>query len=214
VGTGWGNQQLEYDTDRTENAALDGQGNLAITARREAWLGSAYTSARLVTKGKVSRKYGRVEARIRLPAGQGLWPAFWLLGENIDEVGWPACGEIDVMEYRGQEPSVAMGSLHGPGYSGGASVTRSYLLPGGAGFDQDFHVFSVEWDDGLITWQVDGDTYHSARRGEVSGDWPFDQPFYVILNLAVGGTFVGPPNASTAFPATMLVDWVRIHERE
>jgi len=215
VGTGWGNQQLEFDTDRTENAALDGQGNLAIVARRESWQGSNYTSARIVTKGKVERKYGRIEARIQLPAGQGLWPAFWLLGANIDQVGWPTCGEIDVMEFRGQAPGVAIGSLHGPGYSAGNSISSTLTLPEGQGFDQGFHVFGIEWDEGLITWNVDGRVYHSVGRADLPAGaaWVFDQPFYVILNLAVGGNFVGPPNAATQFPATMLVDWVRVYER-
>jgi len=217
VGTGWGNQQLEYDTDRIENAALDGQGNLAITAIKEPYQGSAYTSARLITKGKVEVKRGRVEARIKLPVGQGMWPAFWLLGANIDEVGWPTCGEIDVMEYRGQDPFVALGTLHGPGYSGGSAIGRTYTLPAGAGFDADFHVFAVEWDEGLITWEVDGALYHSVSKQDLPAGtrWVFDDgPFYVILNLAVGGTFVGPPNASTVFPQSMLVDYVRVYERD
>jgi len=215
VGTGWGNAQLEYDTARTENAALDGQGHLVITARKEPYEGSAYTSARLLTKGKVEQKYGRIEARIKLPVGQGMWPAFWLLGRNIDEVGWPTCGEIDVMEYRGQQPSVVLGTIHGPGYSGGAAISDSYLLDG-AGFDQDFHLFAVEWSPGQIIWEVDGKVYHSASKGSLPAGtpWVFDQPFFILLNLAVGGTFVGSPDASTVFPQSMIVDHVRIYERD
>jgi len=213
VGTDWGNAQLEYDTDRTENVSLDGNGHLAITARREAWLGRDYTSGRIQTSGHFAQAGGRFEARIRVPVGQGLWPAFWLLGANFASVGWPACGEIDVMEYRGQEPRVVVGSLHGPGYSGGSAVTTRYQLPGTAGFDQDFHVFAVEWVDDRITWFVDEVPYLAVRRADLppGGAWVFDHPFFVILDLAVGGHFVGPPDANTVFPQSMLVDWVRVY---
>ena len=155
---------------------------------------------------------GRFEARIRLPRGQGIWPAFWLLGADIDEVGWPACGEIDVMEYKGQEPSVVHGSLHGPGYSAGQAVTRRYYLQDGT-FDADFHVFTVEWREGAIDWYVDGTLYQTVGPGDVTGEWVFDHPFFILLNVAVGGGFVGPPDASTTFPQTMLVDWVRVYEQ-
>lgn len=216
LGTDWGNQQLEYDTDRAENVSLDGEGHLVLTALRESYRGSAYTSARLLTQGKLELRYGRVEARIKLPAGQGLWPAFWLLGANFKEVGWPACGEIDIMELKGQDPLTVYGSLHGPGYSGEAALTRSYRLPGPAGFDEDFHVFAMEWDEGLVALEVDGEVYHVVSRSDLPAGtrWVFDQPFFILLNLAVGGNFVGAPDASTSFPQRMVVDYVRVFERE
>jgi beta-glucanase (GH16 family) len=216
IGTDWGNAQLEFDTERPQNVALDGEGHLVITALRESYQGSAYTSARLLTKEKRVQAGGRVEARIKLPVGQGLWPAFWLLGANIDQVGWPTCGEIDVMEYRGQEPLVIHGTIHGPGYSGGAGITDSFSLPGPSGFDQDFHVFGVEWDEKHIAFEVDGEVYQVVTPESLPAGtaWVFDAPFYVLLNLAVGGTYVGPPDASTVFPARMVVDWVRVYQRD
>ncbi len=212
IGTGWGNDQLEYDTDRTGNVSLDGEGNLAIVARKEPYQGSAYTSGRINTYGTFSQARGRFEARIRLPRGQGLWPAFWLLGGDFANVGWPECGEIDIMEYRGQEPAVVHGSLHGPGYSGGHALTARYTLPDGS-FDQDFHVFAVQWERNRLSWYVDGTLYRVVTRDNLpqNASWVFDHPFFIILNLAVGGNFVGPPNAATTFPQTMLVDWVRVY---
>jgi beta-glucanase (GH16 family) len=213
VGTNWGNDQLEYDTDRPENVALDGQGHLAITARRESYEGQPYTSGRIHTQDRFEQQEGRFEARIRLPSGRGLWPAFWMLGSSFDVVGWPASGEIDVMEYRGQEPTRILGSLHGPGYSGGEAITGYFELGGGR-FDTEFHVFSVEWTDGDIVWYVDDRPYHRVRRRDVPGPWVFDQPFFLLLNVAVGGTFVGPPDQTTPFPQTMLIDWVRVFRAE
>ena len=211
VGTDWGNAQLEYDTDRPENVSLDGEGHLAITARQEPYLGQDYTSGRIKTQDLFERTGGRFEARIRLPRGQGIWPAFWLLGADIDEVGWPTCGEIDVMEYRGQEPSVVHGSVHGPGYSAGNAVTRRFYLTDST-FDADFHVFTVEWRGDSIDWYVDGERFQTVTSSDVSGEWAFDHPFFILLNVAVGGGFVGSPDATTTFPQTMLVDWVRVYE--
>ncbi len=211
VGTDWGNAQLEYDTDRASNASLDGNGNLAIVARQETFQNRSYTSARITTEGKREFRYGRISARIKLPVGQGIWPAFWLLGSNITTVGWPQSGEIDVMEYRGQEPRVVLGSVHGPGYSGGNAITRRYEMQQ-ARFDDDFHEFTIEWSESRIDFFVDETLYHTVRRGDVNGEWVFNQPFYIILNVAVGGTFVGAPNAQTRFPQTMLVDWVRVYQ--
>jgi beta-glucanase (GH16 family) len=213
IGTDWGNAQLEYDTARPQNVSLDGAGHLAIVARREDYLGQEYTSARINTRALFEQAHGRFEARIRLPVGRGIWPAFWLLGGNFATVGWPACGEIDVMEYRGQEPSVVLGSLHGPGYSAGQAISARHVLAG-AGFDADFHVFAVEWTESRITWFVDGVPFHVVTPGDLpaGGSWVFDHPFFVILNVAVGGHFVGPPDASTVFPQTMLVDWVRVYK--
>ncbi len=212
VGTDWGNAQLEYDTDRPQNVSLDGEGHLAITARREDFAGQSYTSGRITTRGLCERTRGRFEARIRLPVGQGIWPAFWLLGADIEETGWPRCGEIDVMEYRGQEPRVLHGSLHGPGYSGGGALTRSHSLAQG-GFNLGFHEFAVEWNEDAITWLVDGYAYFTAAPADLppGADWVFDHPFFIILNVAVGGRWVGAPDATTVFPQTMLVDYVRVY---
>lgn len=211
IGTDWGNQQLEYDTDRAENASLDGEGNLAIVARRENFAGSAFTSARITTKGKVEQAYGRFEARMKLPYGPGIWPAFWLLGSNIDEVGWPQCGEIDMMELRGQLPNINNSSLHGPGYSGGNSITKSFTLEQDR-FDNDFHVFAVEWGVDYMYFFVDDTLFMKVTPEDIPGEWVYDHPFHVILNLAVGGNYVGFPTSQTPFPQTMLIDYVKIYE--
>jgi beta-glucanase (GH16 family) len=214
-GDGWGNQQLEFNTDRVENVSLDGQGHLRIVAREESFMGNDYTSARIKTQGLFEQTYGRFEARIKLPEGQGLWPAFWMLGANVDEVPWPGCGEIDIMEYQGQRPARVFGSLHGPGYSGAEAISNDFELSGGATFADDFHVFSVEWDPGRITFSVDDEVYHIVRSADVraKGDWVFNSAFFLILNLAVGGTLGGPVGPDTVFPAEVLVDYVRIFER-
>lgn len=212
IGTDWGNAQLEYDTDRPGNVSLDGNGNLAIIAREESYMGQPYTSARIVTRDRYEPTYGRIEARIKLPTGQGLWPAFWLLGSDIETVGWPQCGEIDIMEYRGQEPTVVHGTLHGPGYYGGGGISEAFTLIDDR-FDTAFHVFAVEWEEAEIRWYMDDIQYHAVTPDDLGGnEWVFDHPFYIILNVAVGGTFVGPPDGSTVFPQTMLVDYVRVYE--
>lgn len=206
---GWGNNELQYYTDRPENIKVEG-GMLHITALQESFQGSAYTSARINTKDKVEQQYGRFEARIQLPWGQGLWPAFWLLGSNIDEVSWPQCGEIDIMEYRGQDPSTLIGTVHGPGYSAGESVSKEFNLDSDR-FDTGFHIFGIEWGPDYINFYVDDVLYNQITPEDVEGEWVFDQPFYILLNLAVGGNFVGPTNANTVFPQTMLVDYVRVY---
>lgn len=214
-GDGWGNGQLEYNTDRVENASLDGKGCLRITARREKYGKNDFTSARITTEKKVNALFGRVEARIKLPPGQGLWPAFWMLGANHREVGWPECREIDIMEYRGQRPREMLGTIHGPGYSGADGIGKTLVLPSG-GFDQDFHTFAIDWDPDKIVFLVDDQPYQTITRERVKphGPWNFDDhPFFLILNLAIGGGFVGSPDATTPFPATMLVDYVRIYEK-
>jgi beta-glucanase (GH16 family) len=211
IGTDWGNAQLEYDTDRPENVSLDGSGNLVITARQESYMGRNYTSARITTAGKQEFTYGRFEARIKLPVGQGIWPAFWLLGANITTVSWPRSGEIDIMEYRGQEPLINHGTMHGPGYSGGAGISRKFTSD--TPLNADFHVYTVEWDPSEVRWYVDGQIYHLVRRGDQTGDWVFNHDFYIILNIAVGGGFVGPVGAGTVFPQQMLVDYVRVSQR-
>jgi len=206
---GWGNNELQYYTDRPDNIKVE-DGVLHITALRENFQGASYTSARITTKNKVEQRYGRIEARMQLPWGQGLWPAFWMLGSNIDEVEWPQCGEIDIMEYRGQDPSTLIGSVHGPGYSAGEAVSKEYVLPNDR-FDTGFHIFGIEWSPDYINFYVDDVLYNQITPEDVDGEWVFDQPFYIILNVAVGGDFVGPVGANTIFPQTMLVDYVRVY---
>ncbi|MEL6305170.1 MAG: glycoside hydrolase family 16 protein [Bacteroidota bacterium] len=214
IGTGidgWGNQELQYYTDRTENVTVQ-NGVLLITAQQEAFEGSQYTSARLLTKDKFEQEYGRFEARMRLPYGQGIWPAFWMLGADIDDNPWPGAGEIDIMEYRGQEPTVLIGSVHGPGYSGGEAVSKEYNLENDR-FDTGFHVFGIEWGPNYINYYVDDVLYNQITPEDVPGQWVFNKPFFILVNLAVGGTFVGPPNAQTEFPQTLIVDYVRVYTR-
>jgi beta-glucanase (GH16 family) len=214
-GEGWGNNQLEFDTDRPENVSLDGAGHLAIVARKELFQGREYTGARIKTKDLFEQRYGRIEARIKLPIGRGIWPAFWMLGNDIDDNEWPGCGEIDIMEYRGQEPRIVHGTIHGPGYSAGEAITSSYRLPDDETFADDFHVFAVDWDPSRFTFWVDDQVYHVINADEVTarGPWVFEHPHFLLLNVAVGGGFVGAPDASTEFPQTMLVDWVRVYSR-
>ena len=207
---GWGNQELQYYTDRPQNAQLDGNGNLVITARSESFSGAQFTSARLKTQGIFTTKYGRIEARLITPYGPGLWPAFWMLGANIEEVNWPLCGEIDIMELRGQEPNLIHGSIHGPGYSGGQAITKTFALDNGR-FDQNFHVFAVEWFEDRLDFFVDDFLYQRIDRSQV-GNWVFDQEFFLILNVAVGGTFLGFPTTETPFPQTMTVDYVKVFQ--
>jgi beta-glucanase (GH16 family) len=211
-GNGWGNGQLEYNSDRLDNASHDGEGNLAIVARREAFGENQYTSARIITRGRFEQAYGRFEARIQLPRGQGIWPAFWLLGGNFGTVGWPQCGEIDIMEFRGQEPWKIAGSLHGPAYSGATPVSKTYTLPGTGDFSDGFHVFRVDWNPQSISWFVDGYLFQSVALSSLPGEPVFDHPFFIILNVAVGGGYVGSPDGSTVFPQTMKVDYVRVYE--
>ncbi|MAW94059.1 MULTISPECIES: glycoside hydrolase family 16 protein [unclassified Leeuwenhoekiella] len=213
IGTGengWGNNELQYYTSRSENVNVQ-NGYLLITARKENYEGSGYTSARLLTKGKFERTYGRYEARIELPYGQGIWPAFWLLGSDIPGEIWPQIGEIDIMEYRGQEPTVVLGTVHGPGYSAGQSVSKRYELENDR-FDTGFHIFGIEWGPEYINFYVDDVLYNQITPDDVPGEWVFNHDFYIILNLAVGGSFVGSPNAETVFPQTMLVDYVRVYQ--
>lgn len=222
-GGGWGNQELEYYTNSTDNAYLDGQGALVIKAVKLApplnltcWYGPCqYTSARLITKGKFDQKYGKFEARIKLPRGQGIWPAFWMLGNNIDTVNWPACGEIDIMENIGREPSIVHGTVHGPNYSGGNGIGAPYSLPDNAVFADAYHVYSVEWSENRISFAVDGSTYKVITPADLpaGSTWAFDRPFFLLLNLAVGGGWPGSPDNTTVFPQTMLVDYVRVYKR-
>ncbi|RKN30593.1 glycoside hydrolase family 16 protein [Micromonospora musae] len=215
-GGGWGNNELQYYTSSTRNAALDGNGNLVITARREnpanhnCWYGSCqYTSARLLTAGTFAQAYGRFEARIKIPRGQGLWPAFWMLGTSSNS--WPDRGEIDIMENVGREPSTVHGTLHGPGYSGGNAVTGQTSLPGGQALADAFHTYTVDWAPDSITWYLDGVQYSRKTPADLRGNrWVFDHPFFMIMNVAVGGNWPGSPDGTTVFPQQMVVDYVRV----
>jgi len=218
-GEGWGNEELEYYTDRAANVFLR-NGNLVIRALTEKYPDSGpkarnYTSARLKTQGKFSQTYGRFEARIKVPFGQGMWPAFWMLGDDIEKAGWPGCGEIDIMENIGKEPSMIHGSIHGPGYTGSVGLEAPYTLPGGQRFADDFHVFAVEWSPDAIAFYVDQTMYVKRTRADLQPGWKwvFDKPFFLILNLAVGGDWPGAPDSSTRFPREMLVDYVRVYQR-
>ena len=216
IGTGtkgWGNDELQYYTNKNSNIQLDGNGRLVITARSESFSGSYFTSARIKTKGKFSQAYGRFEARIKTPTGPGLWPAFWMLGANIDTKPWPQCGEIDIMEQRGQQPTINYGSVHGPGYSGFNPITRLYALTNGR-FDTDYHIYAIEWGEGYIDFFVDNFLYSRITPKDVTGEWVFDQPFFLILNVAVGGNFVGFPTTGTPFPQSMYVDYVKVYKQK
>jgi beta-glucanase (GH16 family) len=216
IGTGsngWGNSELQYYTNRSSNIQQDGKGNLIITARSESFSGSGFTSARIKTKGLFSQAYGRFEARIKTPSGPGIWPAFWMLGDNIDTKPWPQCGEIDIMEQRGQQPSITHGTLHGPGYSGGNSIGKSYALTNGR-FDNNYHLYAVEWGEGYIDFFVDSFLYQRLTPSDLTGEWVYNQPFFIILNVAVGGNFVGFPTAGTPFPQSMTVDYVRVFKQQ
>lgn len=237
LNDGWGNNELQYYTDREENATVQ-NGFLIITALNESFNDASYTSARLKTRNLLEQQYGRFEARIRLPWGEGLFPAFWMLGSNfceaqsfVDEtmedvfcdtsdpayeegnVLWPQSGEIDIMEFIGDEPTEVFGTIHGPGFSAGESISKSYTLPNGR-FDTSFHVFGVEWTADYINWYVDGDLYNQITRQDVEeegGTWVFDNSFYMLLNLAVGGNLPGAPGNDTEFPQNMLIDYVRVY---
>jgi beta-glucanase (GH16 family) len=214
------NEQWQYYTDRPENVSMDGRGDLAVTAVRERLPGMVpctfgpcdITSARITTKGKFAQRYGLFEARIKVPAGPGMWPAFWMLGNLPGQLPFPDSGEIDAMEVLGPHPNTVYGTVHGPGFvypglGGHRTLTTSPLS--GA-----FHVYGVKWSPSAVTWLLDGLPYYTVRRSQLrAGEtWPFDHRFYLILDLAVGGTGVGPPTAATPFPARMLVDWIRVYE--
>ncbi len=207
-GGGWGNNELQVYTNNPNNVKQDGGGQLLITAIST---GSGFTSARIKTKGKFSQAYGRYEARIKTPSGPGIWPAFWMLGDNIDTKPWPQCGEIDIMEQRGNQPNITHGTVHGPGYSGGNSVGKSYALTSGR-FDTDYHVYAVEWGTDYIDFYVDKFLYQRITPASVKGEWVFNQPFFLLLNIAVGGNFVGFPTTGTPFPQTMYIDYVKVYK--
>jgi beta-glucanase (GH16 family) len=218
-GWGWGNQELEYYTARAQNASIE-HGKLLIKALQEKYTGPDgvsrdFTSARLSTLQKFSQAYGRFEARIKVPYGQGMWPAFWMLGDDIGTIGWPACGEIDIMENIGKEPGKIHGSIHGPGYIGGVGLEAPYSLPRGKKFADKFHVFAVEWEPDAVRFYVDKHLYVTRTHADLQPGWKwvFDHPFFLLLNLAVGGDWPGNPDSTTVFPKTMLVDYVRVYSR-
>jgi beta-glucanase (GH16 family) len=225
-GDGNGNQELEYYTPGPANAYLGG-GYLHLVADAlppdgggfTCWYGPCqYTSGKIVTKAEgapalFQQQYGRFSARMKIPAGQGMWPAFWMLGSNIDQVNWPTCGEIDVMENIGETPATDYGTVHGPDAQGAnAALSGNIVLDGGALAD-DFHVYSVEWSPGQVIFLLDDTPYFTATKAAFLGSWVFDDhPFYLLLNLAIGGVWPGPPDSSTVFPAEVLVDWVRVYD--
>jgi beta-glucanase (GH16 family) len=216
-GSGFGNDELETYTNRPVNAYQE-DGHLVITARKEDFTGSdgalrRYTSARLNTKGVFSQAYGRFEARIQLPTGKGIWPAFWLLGDNIDSDPWPKCGEIDIIENIG-DPRTIYSTLHGPGYSGDKPISAKFPLPPGESVIAGYHLYAVEWapkdikfffDDHLIVERTPADLPPGTQ-------WVYDHPFFIILNLAVGGSWPGNPDETTTSPQKMLVDYVRVYQ--
>jgi len=218
-GGGWGNNELEYYTSRPQNVSQE-NGKLVIKALQEKYSGAGgvtrnYTSARLKTLGKFSQTYGRFEARIKIPGGQGIWPAFWMLGNDIEKPGWPGCGEIDIMENIGKEPALVHGTIHGPGYSGANGIGAAYALPGVQRFADDFHLFAVEWEPNAIRFYVDDHLYATRIPTDLpqGTKWVYDHPFFLLLNVAVGGGWPGNPDATTVFPQTMLVDYVRVYQR-
>lgn len=210
-GHGWGNNEKQFYTDFPENVRLE-DGNLVIEARDEFFVRRHFTSGRIKTQSLFSFTYGRVEARMKLPYGQGIWPAFWMLGENVDEVGWPQSGEIDIMEHIGREPRRVYGTVHGPGYSGSSGVGHFTTFPENA-LTEEFHVFAVEWEPDEIRWYADGEHFFTLTPDQVNGDWVFDQPFFILLNLAVGGYWPGNPDETTVFPQFLTVDYVRVYQR-
>ncbi|MGI5290529.1 discoidin domain-containing protein [Nonomuraea polychroma] len=226
-GTG-PNNELEYYTNH-DNASMDGQGHLVMEARRQATPGSAcppdpltgsttcqYTSARMNTGTKFHFTYGRVEARIKVPKGNGLWPAFWMMGADfLTGRPWPYNGEIDILEVLGKDVKTSYSTIHAPAYNGGGGIGSPYKLPDGADFSDDFHVWAANWDSKGIVYTLDGRTVFTISKEQVEqtrGPWIFDHPFYIILNLAVGGDWPGPPDASTPFPSRMIVDYVRVYQ--
>jgi beta-glucanase (GH16 family) len=215
------NMELEYYTGGTANAVVE-NGMLVITVRTEgasqytcSYGPCLYTSARLNTLGKFAQQYGRFEARIQIPRGQGLWPAWWMEGSDKPMVGWPACGEIDIMENIGRTPSTDYGSMHGPGDAGAYDLTGNISLPDGGALADDFHVYAVEWDRTAVHFFLDQTEFETRVPSDLppGQPWEFDKPFFLILNVAVGGNWPGNPNASTQFPQTMLVDYVRVYAK-
>ncbi len=234
--SGWGNNELQYYTREPDNAFVK-DGMLHIVALKESREGCGYTSARLKTRKKdgsslFSKKYGKFEFRAKLPTGKGIWPALWLLPQDNTYGGWASSGEIDVTEARGQEPNKVLGTIHfGSSWPANTEISKEYNFPD-KGTIADFHTYTLEWEPGEIRWLVDGHLYSttsfwwsSGKRDGINGlkptkeddlnPWPapFDQPFYIVMNVAVGGKFLGNPDKTTAFPAEMVVDYVRVYDK-
>jgi beta-glucanase (GH16 family) len=212
---GWGNSELEYYTK--ENTKMDGSGNLAITAKRLSkselkicYYGSClFTSSRLSTKGKLEFQYGRIEARLKMPTGEGTWPAFWALGADIDQNSWPKSGEIDFVEGLGRTPRTVYGTVHGPGYSGSSGISGELTLT--KPLSSAFHIYTVDWLPGEITWKIDGKVYHKVTKADVGqNEWVFDKPFFLMANLAMGGNFGGMVGPSFKSSSAFLIDYIRI----
>ena len=210
-GTGWGNDELQYYTP-SGNTFLDGAGNLVFEARvatdtHKCWYGTCkYTGGKVTTKHQFSQRYGLFEARIKAPAGTGLWGGFWMLGIDLDEIGFPEAGEIDVMEFLGDRPRDIEQHVQAPGLEWG----EEYVLPVGQSY-ADWHTYAVRWTPDLIEWQVDGQPTRTITKDEAGESWVFDHPFFLLLNLSVGGEWPGPPNDDTVFPSQLLVDYVRVY---
>nr|WP_241732482.1 glycoside hydrolase family 16 protein [Galbitalea soli] len=219
-GDGWGNRELEYYTPGSQNASLDGRGHLVLTADKSnqdlaCWYGRCeFTSARLTTAPSSTVRYGRIEARMKVPVGAGLWSAFWMLGAPTAPNNWPNDGEIDIAENIGSEPATVHGSLHGPGYAGLDSLTATFTTPSGEPLSSRFHTYAIIWSRSSIEYLVDGEVYAIQTPDTTRGNrWVFDRPFSLILNLAVGGTWPGSPATSTVFPAQLVVDYVAVYRR-
>jgi beta-glucanase (GH16 family) len=221
-GNGNGNREWEFYTTSRSNAVLDGHGCLDIIALKSPtntfhtrFGDGSYSSARFNTRKKFSVKYGRIEARIKIPAGHGMWPAFWMMGDDIGTAGWPAGGEIDIMENIGKEPGTVHGTMHGPGYSGSQGPSGLFRLKNQERFADQFHVFSVEWETNEIRWYMDGQFYERRTPADLPAGkkWVYDHPFFLLLNLAIGGGWPGYPDETTKFPAVMAVDYVRVYQR-
>lgn len=214
--SGFGNNELQNYTSREENVhytTYKGVSCLAITALNDNYNNVQYSSARIKTEGLFEIRYGRIEARLLLPYGPGLWPAFWMLGSDYSENPWPACGEIDIMENKGYQPNIVSSALHMPGRYSGNPVTKTFGFQDNR-FDVDFHVFAIEWDKEKIDFYVDDVLYNRVKAIDVTdGEWVFDHPFFIILNVAVGGTFGGNPTSETVFPQTMYIDYVRAYKK-
>lgn len=217
-GVGASNHELQCYTTSAANSAENGQGEMVITALNERGHvcdnGKTYnyTSARLTTKEKITTQYGRLAIRAQVPTAPGTWPAFWALGSNITKVGWPAAGEIDAMEVIGSAPSVIHGTVHGANRNGAAySVQQTYDVK--ENLNNAFHIFAVDWTPTQIQFSLDGHVYGVTTKSAVSkaGNWAFDQPFYLLINLAIGGDWPGSPTAKTTWPQRYIIDWVRVY---
>ncbi len=211
-GDGWGNNELEYYTNRPDNSRVE-DGNLIIEARNDSLEGHEFTSARMITKGKKDFLYGRIEVKAKLPTGVGTWPAIWMLGNNIGEIGWPDCGEIDIMENVGFDPDTIHTNIHTKAYNHMIGTNKGNKIEVKAPY-ADFHVYAVEWFADSMNFFVDDQKYFSFQNEKTGNDvWPFDKPHYLILNIAIGGGWGGQRGIDySIFPQQMMVDYVRYYE--